>query len=120
MKKKLFIYIFLLYINLFCNAILKIKTTSSKNTIEGRIRITSSNNWIIETENFSEDYNYIATAYYEPTLQETGWDTFAITTNNLFSDEIQAEAAGRLEASLTKDHIYNHYLNAKSSKGDLD
>ena len=120
MNYKLFIYYFILFINLFFNTILKIIETSSKNTIEGRIRITSKNTWIIETENFSEDYNYIATAYYESTLLETGWDTFAITTNNLFSDEIQAEAAGRLEASLTKDHIYNHYLNAKSSNGDID
>ena len=87
--------------------------------IEGRIRLDNQNNWIIETKNFSSDYLYVATAFYNPLLNEKGWDILHLTTNELFSDEIQAEGAGRLEASLTKERIYNHYLNAKSSNGIL-
>ena len=85
--------------------------------IEGRIRLDNQNNWIIETENFSSDNLYIATAFYDPSLNEKGWDTLHLKTNKIFSDEIQAEGAGRLEASLTKERIFNHYTNAKSSNG---
>ena len=85
--------------------------------IEGRIRLDNQNHWIIETENFSSDNLYIATAFYDPSLNEKGWDTLHLTTNKIFSDEIQAEGAGRLEASLTKERIFNHYTNAKSSNG---
>ena len=87
--------------------------------IEGRIRIDNEKNWIIETENFSSDNLYIATAFYNPLLDESGWDILHLTTNKIFSDEIQAEGAGRLEASLTKERIFNHYTNAKSSNGIL-
>ena len=85
--------------------------------IEGRIRLDNQNHWIIETENFSSDNLYIATAFYDPSLNEKGWDTLHLKTNKIFSDEIQAEGAGRLEASLTKERIFNHYTNAKSSNG---
>ena len=34
--------------------------------IEGRIRLDNQNNWIIETKNFSSDYLYVATAFYNP------------------------------------------------------
>ena len=87
--------------------------------IEARIRRDGKNNWIIQTSPFSEEYLYIATAFYTPSLSETGWDFLTITTNNIFSDELQAEAAGRLEASLTKDRIFNHYTNMLSTAGHL-
>ena len=92
---------------------------SSKNSeeIEGRIRIDGSGNFIIETSNFSDEFSYIATAFYTPSLGEIGWDTLSLTTNKNFRDELQAEAAGRLEASLTKDRIYSHYQNMLSTAG---
>ena len=87
--------------------------------IEGRIRIDGKRNWIVEIGTFSDEFSYIATAFYTPGLSENGWDFLSITTNNIFSDELQAEAAGRLEASLTKGRIYNHYLNMLSTTGHL-
>ena len=81
--------------------------------IEARIKINSQNIWEIIYENFSETENYVATAFYTDSLSEIGWDKLSITTNSIFSDEIQAEAAGRLEGELTKDRIYYHYLNMK-------
>ena len=60
---------------------------------------------------FRDEDIYVATAYYTDSLLEVGWDKLAITTNSIFSDEIQAEAAGRLEGELTKYRIYDHYLN---------
>ena len=86
---------------------------------ESRIRITTDNKWIIEKEPFSDEYQYIATAYYTPSLDEVGWDFLSIKTNNFFDDKLQAEAAGRLEGSLTKERIFNHYTNMLSSVGHL-
>ena len=105
---KIFLFLFLSYLTIIYCA----------DEIEGRIRIDGKQNWIIETE-FKEEYLYIATAYYTPSLSETGWDFLSITTNNIFSDELQAEAAGRLEAFLTKDRIYTHYNNMLSTIGPL-
>ena len=91
----------------------------SAEEIESRIRRNGKGEWIIETDNFSETTLYIATAFYTPSLEEIGWDYLSITTNNKFNDEIQAEGAGRLEASLTKERIFNHYTNMLSTAGSL-
>ena len=87
--------------------------------IEARIRIDGKGKWTIERKDFTEEYLYVATAFYTPNLEEVGWDFLSITTNNKFSDELQAEAAGRLEASLTKERIFNHYTNMLSTAGHL-
>ena len=91
--------------------ILAIQVISEK--IEARIVLLNTGEWKIFYSNFSDEYLYVATAYYENSLQTKGFDLLAISTNNKFSDEIQAEAAGYLEGALTKDIIYNHYLNVK-------
>jgi hypothetical protein len=85
---------------------------------EARIRIDGKNIWTVDRQP-SEEYLYIATAYYSPGINGSGWDFLSITTNNQFSDELQAEAAGRLEASLTKNKIYTHYTNMLSTAGHL-
>lgn len=85
-----------------------------KTEIEARIRLTSNNEFIIETQDFSESKLYIARAYYNNTLNETGWDTLSITTNKIFSDEIQMKSIGKIEAFVTKDRIFNHYKNVMS------
>ena len=85
----------------------------STDRIEARIKVNSKNNWEVIYSNFKDEDIYVATAFYTDSYSETGWDKLAITTNSMFSDEIQAEAAGRLEGELTKDRIYTHYLNIK-------
>ena len=104
-KYKLSFYISLLFISLL----------SQINTerIEARIKVNAKNNWEIVYSNFQEEENYVATAYYTDSLLDIGWDKLAITTNSMFNDELQAEAAGRLEGELTKDRIYYHHLNLK-------
>ena len=62
---------------------------------------------------FKDEDIYVAKAFYTNSFLETGWDELSISTNSMFSDELQAEAAGRLEGELTKDRIYNHFLNLK-------
>ena len=81
--------------------------------IEARIKVDAKKNWTIVYSDFKEEDIYVATAFYTDSLLQDGWDKLAITTNSIFSDELQAEAAGRLEGELTKERIYNHYLNLK-------
>ena len=112
MKISLFLFLFIIFSSFY-----GIKAAEE---IEARIRIDGKGNWIVERDQFSEELLYVATAFYTPGLSETGWDFLSITTNNKFSDELQAEGAGRLEASLTKEGIYNHYHNMLSTAGPLN
>ena len=90
-----------------------ISSIVSYQKIEVRIKVDSANNWEIVYSDFSPTEHYVATAYYTDSLVDLGWDKLSIKTNSIFRDEIQAEGAGRLEGVLTKDRIYNHYLNLK-------
>ena len=82
--------------------------------IEARIKVDGKNNWEVVYSNFKDEDIYVAKAYYTDSLLEIGWDKLAITTNSMFSDELQAEAAGRLEGELTNERIYYHFLNVKN------
>ena len=82
--------------------------------IEARIKYVGKNSWEIIYSNFKDEDIYVAKAYYTDSFSEIGWDKLAITTNSMFNDELQAEAAGRLEGELTKERIYYHYLNIKN------
>lgn len=86
--------------------------------IEARISYDSTGTWKIVTDNF-EEINYVATGYYNPVYEQKGFDILAITTNKIFSDDLQAEAAGRLEGFLSHDRINYHYKNIISIKGKL-
>ena len=104
-KTNIQFYYFLLLITLFSLIVTE--------RIEARIKVDSKKNWQIVYSDFKDEDIYVATAYYTNSLSEVGWDKLAITTNSIFNDELQAEAAGRLEGELTKDRIYFHYLNLK-------
>ena len=95
--------------------VLLIITFSAVNTekIEARIKLNGKNEWEIVYNNFTDEDIYVAQAFYTDSLPETGWDKLSISTNSMFNDELQAEAAGRLEGELTQDRIFNHYSNLK-------
>ena len=82
--------------------------------IEARIKVDAKKNWEIVYTDFKEEENYVARAFYTDSLLDIGWDKLAISTNSMFSDELQAEAAGRLEGELTSSRIYYHFLNVKN------
>ena len=88
-----------------------ISSIISSTKIEARIKINAQNAWEIVYQNFDPNENYVATAFYTDSLLEIGWDKLSIKTNPLYRDEIQAEGAGRLEGALTKERIYNFFLN---------
>ena len=99
--------------NYFIIILLIIFSSVTSARIEARIKVDAKKNWEVVYSNFRDEDIYVATAYYTDSLLEVGWDKLAITTNSIFNDELQAEAAGRLEGELTKDRIYPHYLNIK-------
>ena len=99
--------------NYFTIILLLIFSSVTSGRIEARIKVKANKNWEVVYSDFKDEDIYVATAYYTDSLLEVGWDKLAITTNSIFSDELQAEAAGRLEGELTKDRIYPHYLNIK-------
>ena len=92
---------------------LLISSIISSNKTEARIKFTAQQNWEIVYQDFDPNENYVATAFYTDSLLEVGWDKLSISTNDIYKDEIQAEGAGRLEGALTKDRIYDFYLNLK-------
>ena len=88
-----------------------ISSITSSTKTEARIKLNAQNAWEIVYQNFDPAENYVATAFYTDSLLEIGWDKLSIRTNPLYRDEIQAEGAGRLEGALTKERIYNFFLN---------
>jgi hypothetical protein len=97
--------------NIFFLLLIIIFSIVNSEKIEARIKKNSQKNWDIIYSNFTDEDIYVAKAFYTNSFSETGWDELSISTNSMFNDELQAEAAGRLEGELTKDRIYNHFLN---------
>ena len=91
-----------------------ISSILSSTKIEARIKVNSQNKWEIIYSEFDPNENFVATAFYTDSLLEDGWDKLSITTNSIYKDEIQAEGAGRLEGALTKDRIYDYFLNLQN------
>ena len=65
--------------------------------IEARIKLYGNKRWEVVYSDFKEEDIYVAKAFYNDSFSITGWDTLSISTNSMFNDELQAEAAGRLE-----------------------
>jgi hypothetical protein len=80
------------------------------------IALEKDGKWVISEGKF-DPKTFVASANYTKGLESLGWDLLAISTNKNFEDEVQAEAAGRLEGYLTKTRIWNHWanLNAKAN-----
>ena len=89
---------------------------SGVDVVYASIYKNDSNEWIIENSFISDR---IAAAKYTVGLEKIGWDLLAVKTNKNFPDDLQAEAAGRLEGYLTRERIWNHWrnLNLKTWKG---
>jgi hypothetical protein len=54
----------------------------------------------------------VATAIYNATFFQTGWDILHLHTSSHFADKQQAYAAGYLEGVLTHERITTHYINS--------
>jgi hypothetical protein len=88
-------------------------SASEPDTIMCSIKLNPDGSWSYY-EGIFDPNNFIASAKYTVGLEKIGWDLLAITTNINYEDELQAEAAGRLEGYLTKDRIWNHYRNLRA------
>ncbi|KAG2377789.1 hypothetical protein C9374_008874 [Naegleria lovaniensis] len=56
----------------------------------------------------------IAAAHYDATYESRGWDVLSLETNGMVKDDMQAFGAGYLEGVITRQRIYNHYMNMQS------
>ena len=104
---------------LFLTVSISSKELINTSETEARIYYSVDNQWTILTENFDETKPFVAKGFYNDIFDTNGWDKLAITTNSQFNDDLQAEAAGRLEGYLSKDRILMHYHNVASFTGDL-
>ncbi|KAM9743645.1 putative phospholipase B-like 2 [Menidia menidia] len=60
-------------------------------------------------EGFQEDF--VAWANFSDDIKTTGWSFLEITTSSKYNDSIQAYAAGAVEAAVTSQLIYKHWMN---------
>ncbi|XP_061762436.1 putative phospholipase B-like 2 [Nerophis ophidion] len=55
--------------------------------------------------------DFVAWANFTDNIQTTGWSALDVTTSNQYNDSIQAYAAGAVEAAVTSELIYKHWMN---------
>ncbi|XP_057687529.1 putative phospholipase B-like 2 isoform X2 [Corythoichthys intestinalis] len=60
-------------------------------------------------EGYREDF--VAWANFTDDIQTSGWAFLEVTTSSEYNDSIQAYAAGAVEASVTSQLIYKHWMN---------
>ncbi|XP_019722492.1 putative phospholipase B-like 2 [Hippocampus comes] len=60
-------------------------------------------------EGYREDF--VAWANFTDDIQTSGWAFLEVTTNSQYNDSIQAYAAGAVEAAVTSQLIYKHWMN---------
>uniref|UniRef100_A0A1A8FFZ3 Phospholipase B-like n=1 Tax=Nothobranchius korthausae TaxID=1143690 RepID=A0A1A8FFZ3_9TELE len=58
---------------------------------------------------FREDF--VAWANFTDDIETSGWSFLEVTTSSKYNDSIQAYAAGAVEAAVTSQLIYNHWMN---------
>ncbi|XP_072443457.1 putative phospholipase B-like 2 [Chiloscyllium punctatum] len=56
----------------------------------------------------------IAWANFTDRIKSSGWSYLELTTNGSYSDNLQAYAAGVVEAAVTQQYIYKHWMNTLS------
>ncbi|XP_070821410.1 putative phospholipase B-like 2 [Chaetodon trifascialis] len=60
-------------------------------------------------EGYREDF--VAWANFTDDIKTSGWSFLEVTTSSRYNDSIQAYAAGAVEAALTSQLIYKHWMN---------
>ncbi|XP_051922855.1 putative phospholipase B-like 2 [Hippocampus zosterae] len=60
-------------------------------------------------EGYREDF--VAWANFTDDIQTSGWGFLEVTTNSQYNDSFQAYAAGAVEAAVTSQLIYKHWMN---------
>ncbi|XP_008280257.1 putative phospholipase B-like 2 [Stegastes partitus] len=60
-------------------------------------------------DGYQEDF--VAWGNFTDDIKTSGWSFLEITTNSKYNDSIQAYAAGAVEAALTSQLIYKHWMN---------
>ncbi|XP_077571201.1 putative phospholipase B-like 2 [Stigmatopora nigra] len=64
---------------------------------------------LILVEGYREDF--VAWANFTDGIQTSGWAFLEVTTSSRYNDSIQSYAAGAVEAAVTSQLIYKHWMN---------
>ncbi|XP_062861897.1 putative phospholipase B-like 2 [Trichomycterus rosablanca] len=64
---------------------------------------------LIVKEGFQNDY--VAVANFTDDISKTGWSYLEVITNGRYNDTLQAYGAGVVEAAVTSQLIYKHWMN---------
>lgn len=60
-------------------------------------------------EGYRDDY--VAWANFTDDIKNSGWSFLEVTTSGRYNDSVQAYSAGAVEAALTSELIYKHWIN---------
>ncbi|XP_030225757.1 putative phospholipase B-like 2 [Gadus morhua] len=61
------------------------------------------------TEGYRDDF--VAWANFTDEIEKSGWSYLEVTTSHRYNDSIQAYAAGAVEAAVTSQLMYKHWVN---------
>ncbi|XP_034026103.1 putative phospholipase B-like 2 [Thalassophryne amazonica] len=64
---------------------------------------------LIIVEGYREDF--VAWTNFTDDIKASGWSFLEVTTSSQYNDSIQAYAAGAVEAAVTSELIYKHWMN---------
>ncbi|CAL8262845.1 unnamed protein product [Boreogadus saida] len=65
------------------------------------------------TEGYRDDF--VAWANFTDDIEKSGWSYLEVTTSHRYNDSIQAYAAGAVEAAVTSQLMYKHWVNTLMS-----
>uniref|UniRef100_A0A3B3BB57 Phospholipase B-like n=1 Tax=Oryzias melastigma TaxID=30732 RepID=A0A3B3BB57_ORYME len=71
--------------------------------------IDKSSGRLTVIEGYHEDF--VAWANFTNNIETSGWSFLDVTTSSRYNDRIQAYAAGAVEAAVTSELIYKHWMN---------
>lgn len=78
--------------------------------------VYDNTNSIVITDDTNLAKDPIGIATFEDQINSTGWGHLNVITYPKYEDEMQAYAAGKLEAELTRTLITNHWYNSVSQQ----
>ncbi|XP_049267446.1 putative phospholipase B-like 2, partial [Rhipicephalus sanguineus] len=89
------------------------RTSSAWATLEGDKQMITIHDGELQTTDFSGDSarTPVAWATFQDDIEESGWSYLQVESNERVPDDIQAYAAGALEAHLTRRRLQQHWTN---------
>ncbi|XP_077417241.1 putative phospholipase B-like 2 [Vanacampus margaritifer] len=98
--------------SLLCKCSLVLSCVLLSNLVEAEVQsavIDKNTGQLSLQEGYREDF--VAWAKFTDDIQTSGWAFLEVTTSSQYNDSLQAYAAGAVEAAVTSQLIYKHWMN---------